>query len=129
MSVLPYEIARDLREYEMEKNMDLIRILLKIIMWFLIAEFGCNYTLQTISYSFYKKANKMTDISCNPQFIQFNNTLTGYGNNLDSSAIVTEQELQLIWQVPGNVTLWLSLQDTEISRIYIIKSFPYSGGR
>jgi len=26
----------------------------------------------------------MTDFSCIPQFIKFNGTLTGYGNNLDS---------------------------------------------
>jgi len=71
-------------EYKMEKNMDIIRILLKIIMWFLIVGFGCNFIMQTISYSFYKNAKKMTDISCTPQFIQFNETLTGYGNNLDS---------------------------------------------
>lgn len=68
----------------MEKKMDIIRILLKIIMWFLIAEFGCNFIMQTISYSFYKNAKKMTDIACTPQFFRFNDTLTGYGNNLDS---------------------------------------------
>lgn len=56
----------------------------KIIMWFLIAEFGCNFIMQTVSYSFYKNAKKMTDISSPPQFIQFNDSLTGYGNNLDS---------------------------------------------
>ena len=68
----------------MGKNMNIIRILLKIIIWFLIAEFGCNFIMQTISYSFYKNAKKITDISCTPQFIQFNDKLTGYGNNLDS---------------------------------------------
>jgi len=73
-----------MRKNEMEKKMDIIRCLLKIIMWFLIAEFGCNFIMQTISYSFYKNAKKMTDISCSPQFIQFKETLTGYGNNLDS---------------------------------------------
>jgi len=65
-------------------RMDIVRILLKIIMWFLIVEFGCNFIMQTISYSFYKNAKKMIDISCTPQFIQFKDTLTGYGNNLDS---------------------------------------------
>ncbi len=64
--------------------MGIIRILLKIIMWFLLAEFGCSFILQTISYSFYKNAKKMTDIYCTPQFIRFKDTLTGYGNNLDS---------------------------------------------
>ena len=64
--------------------MDIIRVLLKIIMWFLIAMFGCNYIMQTISYSFYKNAKKVTDISCTPQFIRFKDTLTGYGKNLDA---------------------------------------------
>lgn len=54
-------------------------------MWILIAEFGCNFIMQTISYSFYKNAKKMTDISCTPQFIQMTNTLTGYGYNLDKN--------------------------------------------
>jgi len=67
----------------MEKKMDAVRIILKIIMWFLIAGFGCSFILQTLSYSFYKNAKKTTDISCAPQFIRFNETLTGYGNNLD----------------------------------------------
>jgi len=73
-----------MRKFVMEKKMDIIRIFLKVIMWFLIAEFGCNFIMQTISYSFYKNAKKMTDISCTPRFIRFNDTLTGYGNNLDS---------------------------------------------
>lgn len=68
----------------MVKKMDIIRIILKIIMWFLIIEFGCNLIMQTISYAFYKNAKKMTDISNTPQFIQFNDELTGYGNNLAS---------------------------------------------
>lgn len=65
-------------------KMDIIRILLKVIMWFLIAEFGCNFIMQTISYSFYKSAKKMTDIYCTPQYLQINDKLTGYGGNLDS---------------------------------------------
>lgn len=64
--------------------MEFFRIVLKIIMWFLIIGFGCNFILQTISYSFYKRAKQMTDISCTPQFIPFQETLTGYGHNLDS---------------------------------------------
>lgn len=68
----------------MEKSMEVIRFILKIIMWFLILGFGCNFILQKISYSFYKNTKKMIDISNTPQFIQFTDTLTGYGNNLDS---------------------------------------------
>ena len=63
--------------------MEIIRIILKILMWFLIIEFSCNFIMQTVSYSFYKGAKKMTEISYEPQFIQFNDTLTGYGYNLD----------------------------------------------
>jgi len=63
--------------------MDVLRILLKITMWLLIAGFFCNFILQHISYSFYKNAKKMQDISCEPQFIQFSETLTGYGSNLN----------------------------------------------
>jgi len=65
-------------------KMDIVRIIFKVIMWFLIIEFGSNLVMQTISYSFYKNAKKMTDISCTPQFIQINDRLTGYGNNLDA---------------------------------------------
>ena len=63
--------------------MEITRIILKIVTWILIAEFGCNFIMQTISYWFYKGAKKMTDISCNPQFIQMTDELTGYGYNLD----------------------------------------------
>lgn len=68
----------------MERKMDTVRVLLKAAMWFLIAGFGCNFIMQTISYSFYKRAKKMSDVSCTPQLIRFTDTLTGYGNNLDA---------------------------------------------
>ena len=70
----------------MVKKMEIIRIILKIVMWLLIIEFGCNFIMQTISYAFYKNAEKMTDVSCEPQFIQMSDTLTGYGYNLDKQA-------------------------------------------
>jgi len=63
--------------------MEIIRIILKVLMWFLIIGFSCNFIMQTVSYSFYKGAKKITEISYEPQFIQFNDTLTGYGYNLD----------------------------------------------
>jgi len=56
--VKSYHLIKEIWGYEMEKNMDIIRILLKIIMWFLIVEFGCNFIMQAISYSFYKNAKK-----------------------------------------------------------------------
>ena len=70
----------------MGEEMELIRILLKILMWVLMIGFGCNFIMQTVSYSFYKGAKKMTDTTCVPQYIQFNNELTGYGHNLDVSS-------------------------------------------
>ena len=66
--------------------MEIIRNILKIVMWLLIIEFGCNFIMQTISYAFYKNAEKMSDVSCEPQFIQMSDTLTGYGYNLDKQA-------------------------------------------
>ena len=66
--------------------MEIIRVFLKIIMWVLIVEFGCSLVMQTVSYSFYKRAKKMTDITSVPQFIQITDTLTGYGYNLEASS-------------------------------------------
>ncbi len=66
--------------------MEIIRIILKILMWFLIIEFFCNFVMQTVSYSFYKNVKKTDKVSYQPQFIQFNDKLTGYGYNLDKSS-------------------------------------------
>lgn len=68
------------------KKMELIRVILKIIMWFLIIEFGCNFVMQTISYSFYKRAAEKADVVYKPQYLQITDTLTGYGYNLDGKA-------------------------------------------
>lgn len=70
----------------MENKMHIVRIILKIVMWILIVEFGCNFIMQTISYSFYKGAKKMADIVCEPQYIQITDVLTGYGYNLDMNS-------------------------------------------
>ena len=66
--------------------MEIIRIVLKIIMWILIIGFGCNCIMQTISYSLYKGAKKMKDVTCVPQYIQMTDTLTGYGYNIEASS-------------------------------------------
>ncbi len=68
------------------KKMEIIRVILKIIMWFLIIEFSCNFVMQTISYSFYKKAKDKTDITYTPQYVQMTGSLTGYGYNLEVNA-------------------------------------------
>jgi pimeloyl-ACP methyl ester carboxylesterase len=66
--------------------MEIIRVLLKIIMWLLIIGFGTNIVMQKISYAFYTNAKQMTDISCKPEYIQINERLSGYGYNLNLEA-------------------------------------------
>lgn len=66
--------------------MELCRIVLKVIMWILIAGFGCNFVMQTISYSFYKNVKQIKEISFTPRYIQFNEKLSGYGYNLTSES-------------------------------------------
>ncbi len=66
--------------------MEVMRVILKIIMWVLIVGFGCNFIMQTISYSFYKGAKKMTDITSDPQYIQITDKLTGYGYDLEAKS-------------------------------------------
>ena len=67
-------------------KMEWIRIILKGVMWIFIIGFGCNFIMQTISYSFYKGAKPMRDISCQPIKLQMNDQLTGYGYNMDSKS-------------------------------------------
>lgn len=63
--------------------MEIIRIILFIIMWVLIIGFGCNFVMQTVSYSFYKGAKQMEDVTCEPKYIQLTDELTGYGYNTE----------------------------------------------
>lgn len=62
------------------------RVILKLCMWFLVIGFGSNYMMQTISYSFYKHAKQIKDISCQPEIIQFNESLSGYGCHLKQTS-------------------------------------------
>ena len=70
----------------MDNKMEIIRIILIIIMWVLIIGFGCNFIMQKVSYSFYKGATQMEDVTCAPEFIQITDKLTGYGYNLDANS-------------------------------------------
>lgn len=100
----------------MGNKMEVMRIILKIIMWVLIIEFGCNFVMQTVSYSFYKKADKMTDITSKPQYIQIANELTGYGYHLEvnSNKVYYSLEVPIIlliiqlenMRINLNVLLW-----------------------
>ncbi len=60
-----------------------IRVLLKIIMWVLVVGFGCNLIMQIISYSFYKNAKNMENLSGSSTALQFGDNLSGFGANLD----------------------------------------------
>ena len=66
--------------------MEIIRNILKILMWFLIIGFSCNFIMQSVSYSFYKNAKKTNKVTFEPKFIRFNDNLTGYGYNLDKQS-------------------------------------------
>ncbi|MGG5319171.1 hypothetical protein IGI49_003723 [Enterococcus sp. AZ071] len=66
--------------------MDLWRLTLKIIMWLLIVYFSCNFIMQTISYSFYKNAEKLKKVDLDPIKLNFNEQLSGYGCNLDAKS-------------------------------------------
>ncbi|MEO1772493.1 hypothetical protein [Candidatus Enterococcus ferrettii] len=66
--------------------MDLWRLTLKIIMWVLIVYFSCNFIMQTISYSFYKNAEKLKKVDLDPIKLNFNEQLSGYGCNLDAKS-------------------------------------------
>lgn len=63
--------------------MDFVILPLKIFMWILIVGFGCNFIMQTISYSFYQRAKPVENQTYPPVKIQFQRTLFGYGYNLD----------------------------------------------
>lgn len=65
---------------------EVCRVILKIVMWVLIIGFGTNFIMQTISYSFYKNAKQMQDITYKPEVVRMTDTLTGYGYQLDTQA-------------------------------------------
>lgn len=69
-----------------EKKVNAGYIVLKILMWLLIFFFAADALMQFISYSFYKGDRAMKDIAYEPQKIQINETLTGYGYDLDADS-------------------------------------------
>ena len=70
--------------------MDVARIILKAMMWFLIIGFFSNFVLKTISYSFYKGKRQKTNVTATPQKLTFSEKLTGYGYHLtnESNAVI-----------------------------------------
>ena len=63
----------------------LCKILLKVMMWILLVGIGTNFIMQTISYSFYKNAKQIDDVTYVPEPITMTDSLTGYGYQLDQN--------------------------------------------
>ena len=78
-----------------KNKIEIYRMVLKILMWISIVGFGCNFVMQTISYSFYKSAKQMKDIMLQ-RYIQFNEKMSGCGYNLD----VDSDKIILFLKVP-----------------------------
>lgn len=71
-------------------RMSLAYIFLKILTIILVVFFLTDVIMQNISYSFYKGNQQFEKILYEPVFIQFNDSLTGYGYNLnvDSDRVI-----------------------------------------
>ena len=69
----------------MGKNkVNIAYIALKTIMFVLIAFFATDAIMQFISYSFYKGDRQLKEVAYEPVEIQINESLYGYGYNMDT---------------------------------------------
>ena len=66
-----------------KKKVNIAYIILKMIMFVLIAFFATDAIMQFISYSFYKGDRQLEKVTYDPVEIQFNESLYGYGYNMD----------------------------------------------
>ena len=66
-----------------KKKVNMAYIVLKIIMFVLIAFFATDAIMQFISYSFYKGDRQLKEVAYEPVEIQINESLYGYGYNMD----------------------------------------------
>ena len=64
----------------------MILTILKILGIYCLSFFSTDTVMQTISYSFYKGDRQLTEVSVIPQEIQINDSLFGYGYNLQAEA-------------------------------------------
>ena len=58
---------------------EILLITLKILGWVCIGEIGSNFSMQTISHSFYKGDKKLESVQFEPEKIDYNESLSGYG--------------------------------------------------
>jgi hypothetical protein len=66
-----------------KKKVNIAYIVLKIIMFVLIAFFATDAIMQFISYSFYKGDRQLKEVAYEPVEIHINESLYGYGYNMD----------------------------------------------
>lgn len=52
----------------------------------MVTEFGCNFVMQKVSYSFYKSAKQKTSVKYVPEHIMMSDKLSGYGINIDTTS-------------------------------------------
>ena len=69
-----------------KKKVSAVYIILKVIMWVLIVFFATDSIMQFISYSFYKGDKRIKNVDFKPEEIQINDSLSGYGYNLDADS-------------------------------------------
>ncbi len=66
--------------------MSVAYVILKVIMWIMIVLFIGDFVMQTISYSFYKGDRKLEQVTFQPEKIQVDEGLTGYGYALEQNS-------------------------------------------
>ena len=65
------------------KSMNAAYVILKTLMWVLIFLFAGDFVMQTISYSFYKGDRNLKQVTFQPEKIQVDDGLIGYGYDLE----------------------------------------------
>ena len=68
---------------EQLKSMNAAYVILKTLMWVLIFLFAGDFVMQTISYSFYKGDRNLKQVTFQPEKIQVDDGLIGYGYALE----------------------------------------------
>ena len=74
-----------MRRFSISKK-TMVLTILKILGIYFVSLFSTDTVMQTISYSFYKGDRQLTEVSVIPQEIQINDSLSGYGYNLQAES-------------------------------------------